>query len=128
MAGIGGLSPLRLFHQSIKTALEYNNIYIVNFHAREHIFGDLLDDTKGKSHLDFEIDLCKLVASLIKNLDTVNMNRLHLVSIQYLMKMPLTDSLVHAKILIHMTEGILFSSRFLKNIVLNLDICMITLY
>ena len=67
MAGIGGLSPLRLFHQSIEAALEYNKIYIVNFHAREHIFGDLLDDTKGKSHLDFEIDLCKVVASLIKN-------------------------------------------------------------
>ena len=33
---------------------------------REHIFGDLFDDTKGKSHLDFEIDLCKVVASLIK--------------------------------------------------------------
>ena len=39
----------------------------MNFHAREHIFGDLLDDTKGKSHLDFEIDPCKVVASLIKN-------------------------------------------------------------
>ena len=67
MAGIRGLSPLRLFHQSIEAALEYNKLYIVNFHVREHIFGDLLDDTKGKSHLDFEIDPCKVVASLIKN-------------------------------------------------------------
>ena len=66
MAGIRGLSPLRLFHQSIKRALKNNKIYIVNFHPREHIFGDLFDDTKEKSHLDFEIDLCKVVASLIK--------------------------------------------------------------
>ena len=66
MAGIRGLSPLRLFHQSIEHALKYNKIYIVNFHAREHIFGDLFDDTKGKSHLDIEIDSCKVVASLIK--------------------------------------------------------------
>ena len=66
MAGIRGLSPLRLFHQSIESALPNNKIYIVNFHAREHIFGDLFDNTKGKSHLDFEIDLCKVVASLIK--------------------------------------------------------------
>ena len=28
MAGIRGLSPLRLFHQSIQAALEYNKIYI----------------------------------------------------------------------------------------------------
>ena len=48
MAGIGGLSPLRLFHQSIEHALKYNKIYIVNFHAREHIFGDLFDNTKRK--------------------------------------------------------------------------------
>ena len=67
MAGIGGLSPLRLFHQSTEAALEYNKIYIVNFHGKEHIFGDLLDDTKGKSDLDFEIYPCKVVASLIKN-------------------------------------------------------------
>ena len=66
MAGIRGISPLRLIHQSIEKALEFNRIYIVNFHAREHIFGDLFDDTKGKSYLDIEIDLCKLVASLIK--------------------------------------------------------------
>ena len=66
MAGIRGLSPLRLFHQSIEHALKYNKIYIVNFHPREHIFGDLFDDTKGKSHLDIEIDPCKVVASLIK--------------------------------------------------------------
>ena len=38
----------------------------MNFHAREHIFGDLFGDTKGKSHVDFEIDPCKVVASLIK--------------------------------------------------------------
>ena len=66
MAGIRGLSPLRLFHQSIESALPNNKIYIVNFHVREHIFGDLFDNTKGKSHLVFEIDLCKVVASLIK--------------------------------------------------------------
>ena len=66
MAGIGGLSPLGLFHQSTEHVLEYNKIYLVNFHAREHIFGDLFDDTKGKSHLDIEIDPCKVVASLIK--------------------------------------------------------------
>ena len=66
MAGIGGLSPLRLFHQSIESALTNDKIYIVNYHMREHIFGDLFDDTKGKSHLDFEIDPCKVVAALIK--------------------------------------------------------------
>ena len=66
MAGIGGISPLRLIHQSIEKALEFNRIYIVNFHAREHIFGDLFNNTKGKSYLDIEIDLRKLVASLIK--------------------------------------------------------------
>ena len=66
MAGIGGLSPLRLIHQSIEHTLEYNRIYIVNFHAREHIFGDLFDYTEGKSCLDIEIDLRKVVASLIK--------------------------------------------------------------
>ena len=66
MAGIRGLSPLRLIHQSIEHTLEYNRIYIVNFHAREHIFGDLFDYTEGKSHLDIEIDPCKVVASLIK--------------------------------------------------------------
>ena len=125
MAGIGGLSPLRLFHQSIKTALEYNKIYIVNFHAREHIFGDLLDDTKGKSHLDFEIDLCKVVASLIKNprhcQHEQTASSVHSVSYE-------TDPLVHAKILTHMTEGTLFSSRFLKNVILNLEICTITLF
>ena len=66
MAGIGGLSPLRLIHQSIEHALEYVRIYIVNFHGREHIFGDLFDDTKGMSHLDTEIDLRKVVASLNK--------------------------------------------------------------
>ena len=66
MAGIGGLSPLRLIHQSIKKALEFDRIYTVNFHAREHIFGSLFDDTKGKSYLDKEIDLHKLAASLIK--------------------------------------------------------------
>ena len=66
MAGIGGLSPLRLFHQSIECALKYDKIYIVNYHAREHIFGDLFDDTKGKSHLDFEIDLSEVVAALNK--------------------------------------------------------------
>ena len=38
----------------------------MNFHGREHIFGSLFDDTKGKSYLDKEIDPCKLVASLIK--------------------------------------------------------------
>ena len=66
MAGIGGLSPLRLFHQSIEHALKNKKLYIVNFYVREHIFGDLFDDTKGKSHLDFEIDPFKVVASLIK--------------------------------------------------------------
>ena len=66
MAGIGGLSPLRLFHQSIERALKSDKIYIVNYHAREHIFGELFDDTKGKSYLDFQIDPCKLVAALIK--------------------------------------------------------------
>ena len=66
MVGIRGISPLRLTHQSIPKALESDRIYTVNFHAREHIFGDLFDDTKGKSYLDIEIDLCKLVASLIK--------------------------------------------------------------
>ena len=40
--------------------------YIVNYHVREHIFGELFDDTKGKSYLDFQIDPCKLVAALIK--------------------------------------------------------------
>ena len=65
MAGIRGLSPLRLIHQSIEHALEYDRIYIVNFHAREPIFGDLFDNTMGKSHLDIEIDLHKVVASLI---------------------------------------------------------------
>ena len=38
----------------------------MNYHAREHFFGDLLDNTKGKSHLDIEIEPCKVVASLIK--------------------------------------------------------------
>ena len=66
MAAIGGLSPLSLFHQSIECALKYNKIYIVNFNAREHSFGDLFHNTKWKSHLDFEIDLCKVLASLIK--------------------------------------------------------------
>ena len=66
MAGFGGISPLRLIHQSIEQALGFNRIYTVNFHAREHIFGDLFDDTKGKSYLDIEIDPRKLVASLIK--------------------------------------------------------------
>ena len=66
MAGIRGLSPLRLFHQSIESALTNDKIYIVNYHMREHIFGDLFDNTKGKSHLDFEIDLCKVVTALIK--------------------------------------------------------------
>ena len=66
MAGIRGLSPLRLFHQSIESALTNDKIYIVNYHMRPHIFGDLFDYTEGKSHLDFEIDLCKVVASLIK--------------------------------------------------------------
>ena len=66
MAGIGGLLPLGLFHQGIEHALKYDKIYIVNYHSRELIFGDLFDDTKGKSHLDIEIDPCKVVASLIK--------------------------------------------------------------
>ena len=46
--------------------LGFDRIYTVNFHAREHIFGSLFDDTKGKSYLDKEIDPRKLVASLIK--------------------------------------------------------------
>ena len=67
MAGIRGISPLRLIHQSIEKALEFDpGIYTVNFHTRTHIFGDLFDDTKGKSYLDIKIDPCKLVASLIK--------------------------------------------------------------
>ena len=66
MAGIRGLSPLRLFHQSIERALKSDKIYIVNYHAREHIFGELFDNIKGKSYLDFQIDPCKLVATLIK--------------------------------------------------------------
>ena len=66
MAGIGGLSPLRVIHQSIEKALEFDRIYSVNFHNREQIFGSLYDDTKGKSYLDKHIDPHKLVASLIK--------------------------------------------------------------
>ena len=66
MAGIGGLSLLKFIHQSIEKALEFDRIYTVSFHAREHIFGLLFDNTKGKLYLDKEIDPHKLVASLIK--------------------------------------------------------------
>ena len=66
MAGIRGLSSLRLIHQSIQKALEFDKTYTVNFYTREHIFESLFDDTKGKSYLDKEIDPRKLVASLIK--------------------------------------------------------------
>ena len=66
MAGIGGLSPLTLIHQKIEKALDFDRIYTVNFHNREHIFGSLHEDTKGKSYIDKHIDPHKLVASLIK--------------------------------------------------------------
>ena len=66
MAGIRGISPLKLIHQKIEKTLHFNRIYIVNYHTRTHIFGSLHADTKGKCYIDKHIDPVKLVASLIK--------------------------------------------------------------
>ena len=67
MAGIsGGVSTLKDINQKIKSALYYRTVNIVNFHNRRHNFGAWLDDTRGKSFVDKDIDPLKLVAAIVK--------------------------------------------------------------
>ena len=67
MAGIsGGVSTLKDIDQKIKSALYYRTVNIVNFRNRRHNFGAWLDDTRGKSFVDKDIDPLKLVAAIVK--------------------------------------------------------------
>ena len=62
----GGVSTLQDIDQKIKLALYYRRVYIVNFDNRPHNFGAWLDDTRGKSLRDKDIDPLKLVAAIVK--------------------------------------------------------------